>query len=329
MELDRLKETPYEICKLPPKFRHSWQVVDKTYKITKPTVIAFGGNFTFSGKQASGMANIVANLLGLKNKNHDGQIATFDDVDILAVSYGKLRYAENTVMNDDEIVDLCERLFVPLVLDDSGNRLPVEEAMRNASMVTLFNHCYGSRVADEVMLEFMCRLKDLGYNAGEIHSITSQIGAVSYAPMNNIHCGTHMKVHSYQDEVIPEGVIHGPKKLDGICVARGLINDFTLWTSRLANAIQGLIDEHCVSRIFRNENWQYETKVGKEKVYIGKNADATSQLMAYVLAENVATSVKNYYSNDFTPKPTMIELVAGCNDILKSFSKEDLAMVYD
>ncbi|MBQ9791728.1 MAG: hypothetical protein IJW28_03985 [Clostridia bacterium] len=329
MELDNLKETPYEICKLPPNFRHSWQVVEPDYKITKPTVISFGGNFTFSGKQASGIANIVANLLGMKYKRHKNQIATFDDVDILSISYGKLRYAENTVLNDDEIVDLCNRLFVPLVLDKNGNKLPVEQAMINASMVTLFNHCYGSRAADEVMLEFMCKLKDIGYDAGDIHSIISQISAVSYAPMNNIHCGSHMKVYSYQDVVIPEGIIHGPKKLDGICVVKGFINDFTLWTSRLANGIKGLIDEHCVSRIFRNENWQHETSVGKERKYIGKNADAVSQIVAYVLSMNVATSIKNYYSNTFTPKPKVSELVDGCNDILKGFSKEDLAMNYD
>lgn len=329
MELDKVKETPYEICKFPHNARNTYQVVEPNYKITKPTVISFGGNFTCTGKHASGMSNIVANLLGMKPKTHNNQIATFDDVELLGISYGKLRYAENTTMNDDEIKDLCNRLFVSLVVDDNGNRLDLETAMKNASMVTLFNHCYGAQVADEVMLEFMCRLSEVGYSADEIHKITSQITAVSYAPMNNIHCGAHLMIHSYQDMVIPEGIIRGPKRLDGVCVVRGRNNEYTMWSSRLANGMQGDVDEHCVSRIHRNENWQHETNVRHMPTYLGKNADAVSQIAACVLAENVATSIRNYYSNTFTPKPTSSEMVAMCNNVLESFNPDDLSMKYD
>ena len=329
MELDSVKETPYEIYKVAPNLKNGYQKVDDAYRITKPTVIALGGNFTFTGKHAYAMGNIVKNLIGLKEKRHDNQIATFDDVDILALSYGKLRYAENTVMNDEEIIDFCNRIFVPLAVDENGNRLTVEEAMKNASMVTFFNHCYGARVADEVLLEFMVKLKDLGYDADEVYKITSSISAVSFAPMNNIHCGTHMKVHSYQDMVIPEGLFYGPKKLDGIAVVKGRTNDFTLWTSRLANGIWGDIDEHCVSRIHRNEKWQAETKVHHIKTYIGKNADAVSQMMAYVMAENVASSLNNYYNNRFATRPSADTLVAGCKDIQASYTTDELSMRYD
>jgi hypothetical protein len=129
--------------------------------------------------------------------------------------------------------------------------------------------------------------------------------------------------------VIPEGLFYGPKKLDGIAVVKGRTNDFTLWTSRLANGIWGDIDEHCVSRIHRNEKWQAETKVHHIKTYIGKNADAVSQMMAYVMAENVASSLNNYYNNRFAPRPTVDTLVAGCKDIQSSYKEEELSMKYD
>ena len=324
--LESIKDSPYEIYKVAPSLPNGYETISKDHKIKKPTVLVLGGNFTFTGKHAYAMGKIAANLLGLKEKKHKEQIATYDDVDILAVAYGRLKYAENTVLNDDELVEVCNRLFVPMVVDDGGNRLPLEEAMKNASMLTMFNHCYGSRVADELTLEFMTKLGELGYDADETHKIMSQISAVSFAPMNNIHCGPHMKVHSYEDMVIPEGLFHGPKALNGIAVVKGRINDFIVWTSRLANGIRANIDEHCVSRIHRNENWKAETKVHHIKTYIGKNADAVSQMMSYVLAELVANSLNNYYSKKFTPKPSVDYLVAGCKDIQSSYKDEELSM---
>ena len=328
MGLNDYKETSYEIGKLNYNMPGNFEPLGtENYTICKPTILCLGGNFTFTPNHAKGMCTIAADLLGIKEKSIDGQIATFDDVDVVGVSYGRCRYSENTSLSDSEINKLCNNTLLPMVTDRKGGRLPKEVAMKNASMLTLFTHCFGARMADELMLELSSRMSEVGYDLQEITDILSQITAVSYAPESDIHCGSHVKIRSFQDNIIPEWAISGPKGLRGIAITEGQLGkDCTVWSSRMANGVKEDVGEHCVTTIYRNKQWQQETKIKDKKLYLGKNADIMSQITAMCLAEMVATSVKNYHSNSFTPKPTIADLMLMGNDIIRGCKHRDLVM---
>jgi len=299
------------------------------YKITKPTVLSLGGNYTATSMQALAKCMITARLLGLKDKQSDIDMATFDDVDIIGVSYGKCRYTEDTKMSSDELQHFCDTHLLPMVKNRKGNRLTLDEAKFNASMLTMDCHCYGANVADNLMWRLKEQMSSIGYNESEINEILLQITVVSFAPMNEIQCGAHLRVHSKLDMVIPEYAAYGPRNCNGIKVENREPNECVIWSSQLANDIPYDIGEHCISRLYRDGNWESTVNIASESKpknykYIGKNADAVSQIYSYVLSSMVATSIRNYHTHTFNPKPTSKDVECMANDILKGFSQEEL-----
>ena len=174
-------------------------------------------------------------------------------------------------------------------------------------------------------------MRELGYNKDEITSILDDIGIVSYAPESEVSYGTHVKIRSFQDNIIPEWAISGPKGLRGIAISRGESGrDCTIWSSRMANAA-GLdvdVSEHCVTTIYRNEFWKQETKIKDQKLYLGKNADVVSQIAAMSLGEMVATSVRNYHSGTYSSKPSVDDIMIIGNEIIRGCKHSELCQQY-
>lgn len=79
------------------------------------------------------MCKVAASLIGLKQKQAD-EGATYDEVDVVGVSYGqsfKDSSAFASYITQNELLELVDNVFAPLAVDENFSRLSVEQAQRN------------------------------------------------------------------------------------------------------------------------------------------------------------------------------------------------------
>lgn len=71
--------------------------------------------------------------MGLNKKQAD-EGATYDEVDVVGVSYGqafKDSSAFASYITQNELLELVDNVFVPLAVDENFSRLSVEQTQRN------------------------------------------------------------------------------------------------------------------------------------------------------------------------------------------------------
>lgn len=326
-------KTPFLVGRRNLKAKDHWEELDlKEYRINKPVVICLGGNTTKTSASANGMCKIAESLIGLKPKvgNEGG---TYDDVDLIGVSYGAIEndgVAEPiTKIAKDEVKSLVYNLLLPLARGEEGITLSVDEAKRNFSNINFFSHCYGAQVVNEIVMEFGNAMLALGYKANEILEIEQQMTSVSYAPLAEVYNMPSLQIISARDSVsmVPYGaskafrdkfydVFEDNASFYGNYLFKEDINTLTLFTSNMSIMPT---DEHAVSLIERNEFWRYS-------ILNGDHADGVSQVAAYTLANAVAVGIRNQTSDEFIPKPTIDEMYDSCKSVLSPFRQCDLGI---
>lgn len=321
------KKTPLTIGKRNLDAPNHWQELDlSSYKITKPTVICLGGNFTKKSREANNMCKIAESLLGLKRQISDER-ATYNDVDLVGVAYGEIEgksASSSTAVTMLEVAEMVDSLLLPLAVNDQGERLSMEEAQRNFCNVNFFSHCYGATVINSMIFDLGRKMLALGYQSSEILNIEGQMTSVSYAPTAEVYNMPSFQVVSARDGVsmVPTGaskhfndlffdVFEGRKVFSGNYLFKEDENTVTLYTSNMSSLPT---NEHLISLLGRSEFWRYNT-------LNADNADGVSQATAYALATAVATGVKNQINDSFDPKPTVDEMFEGCKSVLSGFKQ--------
>lgn len=155
-----------------PNLKNHWQDIDlSSYRITKPTVICLGGNGTTDTREANGMAKIVQNMIGES-----------EDVDIISITYSHSNLFDVGLLSTKEEYEIVQKLFIPLLFDENGNKLPQKQAIKNFRNITIFAHCYGARnVWEDCEKILYLELMRKGVDAFDLNRLIEQIFVVSYA----------------------------------------------------------------------------------------------------------------------------------------------------
>ncbi|MGN0960750.1 MAG: hypothetical protein ACI4PF_00955 [Christensenellales bacterium] len=343
----------YEIGRRNFDHQYHWQklnIVDKSaenyFQITKPAIICLGGNHTAKAINANSLCRTAESLMGVKLKTIDNELATFDDVDIIGISYGlnlekKFKKDGSRApicdFSDEEFNEIINSLFLPLFTNETGSRLPVEIAKKNFSQITFFTYCYGAFQLYELIDEVKLRLEGLGYSKDEINSIMSDSRQVSYAPWTDARNLPTIAFKSLQDTTTNFGKKHYLEHKDSVngikvyynakdtqgqfIYPKAQTSSIEVISSKLINENDENVNEHSLDLLERyDDDWTLCDNRDS------KNADAISQMAGYALSESVARSLRMYYDNKYIPNRDLIDVTKDLEKILLNFNDNDLIM---
>lgn len=306
-----------------PKIEGShWEQLDlSSYKMTKPIVICLSGNATINEREANGFCKTAENLMGLKLSSKNPE-EIYEYADLIGVSYSNREGSETGKLTNEDIESLVTNILMPLCVDESGQRLPIEEACKNVSTVTFFSFCHGAIETFNICREFNIKLiKELGLDGDETDLILQSMMEISYSP-RTISCLTP-RVSAYSAKDTKNAVFLQDYDFNNQDIVfktiqqnhkqRVFFDSIDIYASKLSDYSR---DEHGVNIIRRDENWQSMEE--------SKNADCVSQMMGYALARSVANSINNFNSTTYIPKITMHQLLGEMDSIKQSFTNEEM-----
>lgn len=310
---------------------------NKKFRITKPTVICLPGNGSITTEKANGFCGMAERLMGLRTTVGDVS-SSYDYVDLLGFYYST-NAEEDTAgdYNSRETSEFVDRLLIPLCVDDNGNRLSLEEACKNFSLVTFFTHCYGARVINYLLTDFSDKLNTLNYSKEEIDTILGHSMQVSYSPYTDRFMVPTVELFSQTDSFHKDADKEFYEKygyyLDGIMYEyenadneeKNLIHDYIkIITSRLVNTednrdLTKLLDEHAIMYLKRDDDWNLN-----EDARGAKNADLFSIIAGYILSWVVVKSMNTFATGNLHSKHNLIELCQIIDDLMQIYSPEEL-----
>ena len=323
------------------------QILDNSYRITKPTIICLGGNCTLTPKDANAICKIAERLIGLKPPTAQNEFATSQDVDIIGIVYGlsynkynKKQNTSNLSLKDTE--NLTNNLLLPLVFN-GGNKLDLTTACKNVQNITFLSHSIGARETAKIIANFAKLILENGYNQEEASAIISNITSVSFAPETtisgyfkslstpNLPTPQQFYIKSVKDYPFDIDYEQETKKsvqdFTGLEFVTSSPNEVSLYSSYFGTPSS--VTEHMIQHVIhRSENWEsisWVKNLKDEHYYISESADATSQCAAYILASSVSYALQNNNQEIFTPKPNIEEFVPICKDISSQFDNLPVA----
>lgn len=344
---------PYEIGKLKDvcsKTLQALNISDKDannfYRIDKPVIICLGGNRVARLKQIFSQCSFLESLIGLKEKSKDGQVGTFEDVDILGISYGinvdkvlasdgiSKQKCDFTKEEMDEIID---NLLMPLFTTNGGEKMPLKRAKANFSMVTFFTYCNGALKLYDILNGLKDRLSKLGYSDYEIDNIMSDGRQVTYAPMTDARNIPTIAFKSLNDSTLKyektfmlehHEVVNGIKvyfndklKQGNLIFPKGEQPCLEVVSSKMLNETNEIQNEHLLELLERfSHNWLLCDN--RES----RNLDAMSQMMACAVSRNVARSLGIYYHGEYVPNMTIKEEQNELMGVLDNFQEDELSL---
>lgn len=233
-----------------------------------------------------------------------------------------LSYSYVGKMHRNEIFDLVEYILLPMC-SKNGNKIPVENACKNLSQVTFFSWCHGAREVSLIVKKLSYLCKKIGYNSEEIKTMLGALMHITYAASVNDNYTPAVRIDSLRDDFIFPTTneyldINGLHiDIDNANVEiQSYFDSIHIYTSKLTNLDSSDNDEHLITYLDRNENWDIKEN--------HPNADCVSQIMAWVLSRSVENSLENAKSDKYIPKPDLQELLDEIVDIKNSFNQEDL-----
>ncbi len=149
---------------------NNWEELSlNDFRVLRPTILVLGGRGTNSNKDTCGYLKIVESLIGVFK----------EDVDLVGICYND--GTANSNFEERNIAKMVLNLFMPLVLNSDGKRLSVNEACKNMRKVTIFAHCYGVYIANEITERFMDEMNYKGFTYEEQLKILSNVFMIGYA----------------------------------------------------------------------------------------------------------------------------------------------------
>lgn len=153
-------------------------VKEDAVKLTRPTLLIFGGNDTDTMQRASDYAKTARYWLPACDDSNQ-------PIDIYSVAYTAFRPLKNDCglyfPTTHDYQDFADTFFLPN-LTHNGQRISLEEAKANMSKIAIFAHSAGGFVAENTLNSTRQSLLDIGYSADEITDIFSQIVLVAHSP---------------------------------------------------------------------------------------------------------------------------------------------------
>ena len=203
--------------------RFAVEEVDLKTLDSKVVCLCFGGNGTTDYVTASKLMKIVQDGVGLKSGESDC-VANLSDVDILCPIYPiDGAFGRSDGLTSSQKNEFAEQFFLRRVLNESGNKLLVEEACKNMAKVTLFSYCLGATEVEAIIKNFYKQMLIKGYSVDEASEILGNIWHISFAPnVDDFHNKEAKKMktigfYSLKDDVFGDYYqeMYG-KKLNGV-----------------------------------------------------------------------------------------------------------------
>lgn len=313
------------------------------YRVVKPTVFCLSGNGTLSLQEANGFCKQAEGFLHLINRGKKDKIS--DRVDLVGFKYAKETFSGETGVLDSPFIDgFVENALLPLFVDIDSNRLDINTAMKNMSQVSFFSYCMGANEVNEIIANLNNRLKKLGYGDKEIKMINNASMHVSYAPFDTEDRSylPTVRAISTKDQTVGDMAVDMLKSngrdLDGIMLSvdkpRSLYGKYrvgatsggiNIISSGLLNAFDEMGNEHYVSIVERDENWQIRPFMRGNKTRQSENADCVSQMMAWALSRAVNNSIENLASDKYIANNFYSDLEEELLSIREAFGEKELA----
>ena len=313
-----------------------WEILNiKDYKVNKPIVLCLGGNGVIDIAKATRFCATAERFIGLKQ----GDVyELYKMADLLGFCYTPLPHRPTIgEFNDEQRELIADNIFIKLCVDDEGKVLPIEQTIKNFSLINVFTHCWGAREISRIGAVVKNKMMKMGYSANDVQNAFNQIHHLTYAPytdhspfpcfrINSFIDSEHWGIHKIYKEVYKE-------TLNGIALHYDKAGYFrqvkspilevpiiSLYSSQLINTkensdIRKLIDEHPAETLERNYDW---TQGRQQRAAV--NADVVSMMASYFLAKAVATSVQNQKSKILIPKEDMFVLYEDLMDMLNSYA---------
>ena len=196
--------------KTPEDTRKFAEVQVNDIVLDRPIVICFGGSGATIPGAAYGFGTQIERRLGIHEtpfeempcavysvyyptsldgeKSYNGKSADVDffeslnDEEIMDLGKYTKEEQDNILCVMDFATDLVDNVLTQLVVDENGEKISVEQAMRNARNVNFVNYCYGSNVQLAVNTFFHKKLVALGYTKEEAAQIESQMCVFQVGP---------------------------------------------------------------------------------------------------------------------------------------------------
>lgn len=319
------------------------------HKITRPTVIFLGGNGTTDTnrtehpenekgtRKINSICSLGERLIGLQENEID-EYSSYHSVDFLGFCYGKEKEEDNIgSFSNEEVDQIVDKMFLPLCVDEKGEKKYVKKCCENISLVTFFTHCWGAKEVSNIMRTYEKRLLKVGYSKEEINFMFSHFRQITYAPYGDETWVPTFRVDSLTDsthvgyaEKFQTSYWH---KLNGIEVKydkAGFLHKkpcfyvhqdvVTLWTSRLVNNeantdLSKLFDEHTIEVLDRDKAWN--------SVQDANNADVTSKILGYVFARSILRSL-NVYRGKGILNEGIHDIVKEAETLLEDYDEKEL-----
>jgi len=338
------KITPFSIGRRDMQKEGHWEPLDiETYRITKPTVICLGGNCTKTPRDANAMCKLAQNLVGLKDKTFQNEIATTGSVDFVGIDYGTNNENKDAIsrLTTEERDLIAKNLLVSMCKDENGNILPNDQIIKNFNQVTFFSWCHGGTEGAYIFWSAFNQMKELGIDEDVAGKACNQMFGVSYSP-DDVTSMPSLRIFSENDkmrytgctteevsathmsnlfqEKYPKSPHNGIYKADdvtAVLITSHVVRPKTDENGKILRNIDGPIfkDEHDAFLINRDENWRPTAE------NISSYGDKVSQVAGYTLANSIANSIQNQDSDTFIPKPTIDEVISDARDILAETQK--------
>ncbi len=323
MNFDQPKLTPMQLGKRNILMPKHWETIDiNNYKITKPTILCFGGNRSFDPRNANHYCRTVEGMLA--NSNYSKEIDK-KNYEVLGICYGHYPLDESKVetsqLDKNEVSLIEKNLLQPLYLDENGNKLSCEDAKKNFNMLTILCHSYGAIAFDNVVKQTFQNMTDKGFSFDDIMDILSQVVCVSYAPRSLISGVSSIQIVSGCDGMdIPP---NAPKKMRNTYYSRffNLFNTKSMWGNGTQIANENTLGVYTTNMTNDEKADDHSMRAlinaGKEgSEERSKNAKSIFYVAQQSLALSLKNSVDNVGSKVFCSKPNINQLYSKTKYIL-------------
>lgn len=324
---------------------------DFSFRQDGATILCFEGNGAIKTEddgQSRANAGCRRNetLMGIKIEATNDIYSTYKDVELIGFSYPQIP-GKNVGEMTDECYLALDKKFKTLYENDDGSLKEMDQITKNFSKLVFSSHCYGAVVVNTIFKNIYKNMANKGLSKEEILYTFSQTAHVSYAPHTDETLIPTVRVESFTDSVHRDLYykykMSYEKPLNGIAIYHNkperLFNGMDLtskqetiqvFSSRLINTyentdLRNLKDEHEAHYLERDVNWNSAPLFrGKPLPEHAVNLDATSQITGYALSLFTANAIANANSEELIPKPSLEEVHGHLQNILESFSENDL-----
>ncbi len=254
--------------------------------VDRPLILCLGGNGTVTDRLANGYAKAVESMMGIEAEDNF--------VDIYSLHYGGQEDAAIGNVSTDEIEELAKGILIKRVQNENGDRLALEQAMKNMRNVNVVTFSFGANVLKHLMNYTAQYMEyNLGYDEDEIQDVLKQVLQVSFAPsVSELPFTTNFVIKSLQDRQFDYAseykALFGSESVDyGKLIKDN--NTITMYVNRLSD-VDG-VNEHDICLLRRPKDFLTENK----------RANFASMCVSYVLSIGVLNSKENMENGKFIP----------------------------